>query len=306
MAKIETRNLPYKLVALLLAVILWFNAWDQQNPIVEEVFNIPLEVRNLPSQLVAVEVPVNIQIRVEGRRNIIEEITSRDFQAYVDMSGAELGEHEAHVKVSAPPGVHVVSIIPSKVSLSVDERAKIQLPVEVKIEGSPAAGYKYLSPTVEPAEVIVSGPKTILENVESAHVVVDIGGAKEYFVRILPVVVRGESLDDKFQITVSPSMAKVFVPVVRQGSEKIVPVEVVLTGSPAAGFSVERIVAQPQEVRLFGAETLIKSIDRVRTYPININGKDSGFIISAGIMLPASVDVDTVAVDVFVDIRRNR
>jgi len=306
MAKVETGNLPYKLVALFLALILWFNAWDQQNPVVEEVFNIPLEVRNLPSQLVAVKVPGNIQIRVEGRRNVMEEITSRNFQAYVDMNGAELGEHEAEVEVSAPPGVYVVSVTPSKVTLSVDERAKVQLPVEVEIEGSPAAGYKYLNPTVEPAEVIVSGPKSILKSVENAHVVVDIGGAKENIVRILPVVVRGDSLDDKYQIMVSPSMAKVFIPVVREGLEKRVPVEVILTGAPAEGCTVERVVVQPQEIRIFGHGDVLKNISRLSTYPVNISGKDSGFTTSAGIIIPASVDAETVAVDVFVDIKRNR
>ncbi|NLO89173.1 MAG: hypothetical protein GX088_02425 [Clostridia bacterium] len=304
MAKVETGSLTYKLVAVFLALILWFNAWDQQNPVIEEVFNISLEVRNLPSQLVAVEGPGNIQIRVEGRKNVMEEITARDFQAYVDMNGAKMGEHEVGVEVSAPPGVYVVSVAPSKVILSVDERAQVQLPVKVEIEGSPAVGYKNLSPTVEPSEVIVSGPKSILKRVESAHVVVDIGGANENMVRILPVVVRGESIDDKYQIMVSPSTAKVFVPVVREGLEKRVPVEVILTGAPAEGYTVERVVVQPREIRIFGPGDVLKNISRLSTYPVNVGGKDSGFTTSAGIAVPVLVDAETVAVDVFVDIRK--
>ncbi|KUK10174.1 MAG: YbbR family protein [Clostridia bacterium 41_269] len=179
-----------------------------------------------------------------------------------------LGEHVEKVMVSAPPGVHVVT------------------------------------PVVEPAEVLVSGPESILENVQSAHVEVDTGGAQENFVHILPVVGSGNSLDDKYQIMVSPSMAKVFIPVVMGGFEKRVPVEVVLTGAPAAGYEMKRVVVQPQEIRIFGYRDMLNSINHLSTYPVNISGKDRSFTTSAGIKIPASVDTETVAVNVFVDVKQ--
>jgi len=300
-----SQNLIYKLVAVFLALVLWFNAWDQQNPIIEEVFNVPLEVRELPPSLVVAKLPENVQVRVEGRKNIISEISSRDFHAYVNLKKAEKGEHDVDVKVEVPPGVHLVNITPSKVSVGVDERSEIQLPVVVEIEGNVSPGYKALEPFVEPSEAVISGPKSLLSKVETVSVKVSLSGERDDYVRTLPIMVDGEDLGGRYQVTVSPQTAKVFIPVVPEGAEKVVPVEAVLTGRPAAGYEVGRVVVHPSKMKIFGSREVLERVEYIRTYPLDVTGREDDFTANVGLRVPESVDVSAaVTVDVFVEIRR--
>jgi YbbR domain-containing protein len=65
--------------------------------------------------------------------------------------------------VSLPKGLEVVSIDPSLVQVELDYVDSWRLPVQVDTIGEPAAGARLLSALPTPAEVTVTGPRTVLE-----------------------------------------------------------------------------------------------------------------------------------------------
>lgn len=299
-----SKNTACKLIAIFLALILWFNAWDQKNPVVEEVYSVALEARGLPSALVLAELPSNIQVRVEGRRSAINEINSRDFNAFLDMEDIREGRHELRVEVEIPSGVHLVNIIPSKVWIRIDEQSSIQLPVRVEVAGRTAPGYKAQEPVVEPGEVIISGPKSLLNKVESALVQVNLKDNREDYMQTLPIILAGEGLDGKYSVSVSPEVAKVFVPVVRDPEiYREVPIEVNLIGEPALGYEVNNVSVKPEKINISGTRGAPDMIEYISTLPVDIGGLEEDLSVNIGLDAPESMGLE-MTVEVLVKIEK--
>ena len=302
--RLLSKNTACKLIAIFLALILWFNAWDQKNPIIEEVYSVALEARGLPSTLVLAELPSSIQVKVEGRKSAINEINSRDFSAFLDLEDIREGRHEVKVEVEIPPGVHLVNLIPSKVWIRIDEQSSIQLPIRVEVAGRAAPGYKALDPVVEPGEVIIGGPKSLLNKVESALVQVNLKDNREDYVQTLPVILDGEGLEGKYSITVSPEVVKVFVPVVRDPDiYRAVPIEVNLTGEPAPGCEVVEVSVKPEKINISGTRGTPDMIEYISTSPVDIEGLEEDLSTSVGLDAPESMGLE-VTVDVLVKIEK--
>ena len=59
--KIQSRNIMAKFLAILLATGLWFYVMNEQNPPTEVKRTVPLEVKNLASNYVVVDIPREIK-----------------------------------------------------------------------------------------------------------------------------------------------------------------------------------------------------------------------------------------------------
>lgn len=298
-------NFIYKLVAVFLAVVLWFNASDQQSAVHEQTVTVPLEVRNLPASLVVTELPANVQVHVEGRWGVVDNVDARDFSAFIGLESYSAGKHEAPVEVTVPPGVRLVKVSPSTITVELASVKSVQLPVVADIKGEVAEGFRALTPVIEPAEAIVSGPEVLLNKVRSARVQVNLNNVREDYVKVLPITLNTNREEDYFNMTVNPGMAKVFIPVVREGQTKTVSVNVSVQGVPPKGYSIGRIQVQPQKVEIVGPQDTLEKIESIRTYPINVEERKASFTENVGLEVPAGVEVSRqVGVDVFVEINR--
>ena len=57
----------FKVCAVLCAILLWFYVMETQNPMTEESFTVPVEMRNLSSSLAIPDTNRQVTIRVQGR-----------------------------------------------------------------------------------------------------------------------------------------------------------------------------------------------------------------------------------------------
>ena len=296
------KNLTYKLVAIFLAVVLWMNASDQDTASFrEKVVQVPLEVRSLSSSLVATDLPENVKVRVEGDWGAIDSLDASQFSAFVRLDSYSAGTHEAPVEVTVPPGVRLVEIIPSTVSVQLTEMASVQVPVHLDIEGEPATGFTALTPIIEPAEVIISGPEDVLKKIKYASVKVSLEGFKEGYVKVLPITPVGAG-SDQFQVSVQPSTAKVTISIVQEEETKQVALEVLVEGTPLEGYTVGTVQVQPQQVEISGAPEVIKAITSIKTLPVDVKDRESSFTGKVGLNIPESVQVGQTEASVVVEI----
>ena len=296
------KNLTYKLVAIFLAVVLWMNASDQDTASFrEKVVQVPLEVRSLSSSLVATDLPENVKVRVEGDWGAIDSLDASQFSAFVRLDSYSAGTHEAPVEVTVPPGVRLVEIMPSTVSVQLTEMASVQVPVHLDIEGEPATGFTALTPIIEPAEVIISGPEDVLKKIKYASVKVSLEGVKEGYVKVLPITPVGAGAD-QFQVSVQPSTAKVTISIVQEEETKQVALEVLVEGTPLEGYTVGTVQVQPQQVEISGAPEVIKAITSIKTLPVDVKDRESSFTGKVGLDIPESVQVGQTEASVVVEI----
>lgn len=164
-------NFPLKLVSLVLAVLLWFVIAGEKTS--EMGLSVPVELQNFPKDLELTGDPVDtVEVRLRASPGIIQRLTPGDVSAHIDLVDAREGERIVHLtpdSVRVPFGVTVVKISPSIITLNLERTLQKTVPVRPRLLGRPAPGYEVGEMTTEPAEVRISGPKSRVQEVESAY-----------------------------------------------------------------------------------------------------------------------------------------
>lgn len=287
-----------RILALLMAVLLWVYVTNEQNPVTDMTYNVPLELRDEPPGYVIDGLPGSVNVRVKGTRSVTGAMRGEDFTAYVKLpEDTGVGELELPVQLSAPPGVEVLRVTPRQVRLRVDKLISKSVPVVVSLKGDAAGDSQAGEPLVKPQVVTVRGPSKVLDKITRVGVTVDISGAAGTLERevIVDTGVNG--------VTVSPRRVTVTVPV---GGlpEKNLPVHVVLAGEPAAGYTVTGVTADPPSVRVAGRDDVLRAITSVSTMAVDITGITGDVEKEAVLVLPdgaSSVKPDRVVVTVRVE-----
>lgn len=163
-------NLSLKVVSLVLAFLLWFVIAGEKTS--EMGLSAPVELQNFPKDLELTGDPVNtVEVRLRASPGIMQRLTPGDVSAQIDLAGAHEGERIVHLtpeSVRVPFGVAVVKISPSIITLNLERTLQKTVPVRPRLLGRPAPGYEVAEVTAEPAEVRISGPKSRVQEVESA------------------------------------------------------------------------------------------------------------------------------------------
>lgn len=96
-----------KIICLLMAIVLWFFIINEQNPMSEGSYTVPIVVENLDSQYITSNVPKTVYVRLSGPRNTIINVGPSDIKAYIDLSDAQEGEMSAPVRIEIPAGTEL-------------------------------------------------------------------------------------------------------------------------------------------------------------------------------------------------------
>jgi len=162
-------NLWLKLVALVLALLLWAVAHD---PTVLVPITAALELQNAPENLeMSVEGPTQVEVRVRGPERTVRRLTQADVQVILDLTGVRAGERTFDLtakQVHLPNGVEVVQIEPSQVRLNFDRSATRTVEVRPRVIGSLVTGYHIATVTADPGTINIVGPARRVNNAGEA------------------------------------------------------------------------------------------------------------------------------------------
>ena len=300
-------NFTYKIAALIMAFLLWFYVYQSQNPLTEQVFTVPLEPMNISEDLVLREQNTNIQLRVQGGKKEIDNLTASDIRAYVELSTLEAGEHTLSVRAALPDGIQLVSVTPQEMKVNLDRIENKQVPVTFEISGEfESEGNLLLDPVITPEEVIVYGASTYLDDIETAFVSVDLSTLTTAQTLNLPVQLRdaeGNILTRNVQI--EPASVDIFLPVVSEQPDRVLPVSVSIIGSPAPGYQLSRVVVEPATLRVFGSTQELLNLNSLETVTIDITDFKASSVQQVDVVLPNGITVaDSRTVNVVLEIEK--
>ena len=188
------------------------------------------------------------------------------FVASIDLSGADPQADAVSVAVSVrsvDPRITVISFVPAFVSVRLETVKTKDVPVRVEI-GPHASGLELGVTKVVPETVKVSGPESAIAEVASvrADVAIDPGGLDfDQDVPLIAVDLLGNAVRP---IEVSPATARVTIPVFTDRESRSVPVAPIVTGTPAAGFEIASITADPAIVTVEGDADQLVELDHAR------------------------------------------
>ncbi|MCR4962538.1 MAG: hypothetical protein K6B40_01500 [Firmicutes bacterium] len=296
-------NLLYKISAIILAALLWTYVTASQNPLTEATYTIPIEQRNLSSELALMEQNHQVQIRVQGNSTVIGDLTTKDFAAYIDCTGVLAGEATLQVKVDLPPGVQLVSQSPESIDVTIENVVSEVFSVELKIIGQPAEGFSLMDAMLTPSQITVYGPAERMKQVSAVAVSADVTDAVNSYNQNLSLeVLDASGVNISQWFTIVPNTCNVVIPISASMPEKEVAVSAVVNGQPAAGFQVSQVVVEPSTVRILGDMDTLRSLYYVETQPIDVSGLRESITRTVDLVAENGVTLSTASVTVAIKI----
>ncbi len=195
MFKAFTENWILKLLSLVFALILWFFVIGERR--VEIGFTVPLELKNTPAgMMIANEVPNLVDIRLNGPRTLLMNLTPADISISVDLSDLKPGLtsfKRLEERLNIPSGLKVTRLSPSFVDVKLERVKEKSVPVEVVFAGEPAAGHLIGDVKVAPERVEIEGAESEIKDIPEVRTeAVEVENVKESFTLIVPLDYQGK------------------------------------------------------------------------------------------------------------------
>lgn len=293
------RNLSSLLLALALAVVVWFSAETAANPNIESTRSVPLEIDGLdPNMLVVGNPPAQVRVTLRAPSSVMNSLDSVDgsISAWVDVSGLEAGTYELEVKAKASEiygPVRISQITPQFVTLTLEPLITRSIPVDLEISGEPAIGYQKGIPNHTPTSVTVSGAASLADRVTNALVTLDISEADETIDVDIPILALDANGEPVEGVLINPKEISVTQPIFLQGGYRNVIVKVLTTGQPANGYKLTNITVSPLNVVVFASDPqLVNDLPGfVETEPVDLTGTEDDVDTFVALELPEGVSI---------------
>ena len=280
-------NVMYKLLALFSAVLLWLYVTNQQNPIKDLAFSVPLEIKKMPAKLVVAEQTASVTVRVSGRKQVLDKFSSKDIHAYLNLQNAKSGTNKVNVEVVVPKEMLVVGVSPPTGDVNLTKISAKQVFVELKIVNQPPEGFNILAQSVTPDAVLVSGPQNILFQLSKAEIAVDLTNQKTNYVGTLPVRLYDEKGNDVSDwLKVNPEVAQAFVAISPSIPRKQISVKPIFVGKLPGNRMVTKVVVEPPLVTVTGSDEELNKIYVAETVPIDLSTQENTFTTDVALNLP--------------------
>lgn len=231
--KIFLEDWAMKLVALVITFGLWFGVTVvSRGKESSDRFTVPLNFRLLDNAEVTNAPVQEVEIRVRGLDERIEQIRRNDLVAYVDLSELAPGESvltltPESVSVPLPEGVKVFDLQPSRIAVTIETIIEKEISVKAVTDGTPETGFElYGEPTTLPQKVRVRGPASLVNAINQLLTdKIPLAGRREDFTaRQIPVTVANN------KVTIFNTVVDVFVRIGEKRVER--QISIPIPGSP--------------------------------------------------------------------------
>lgn len=166
--KPSVNNLSLKILAVLLAFLLWIQVASQET--VQMTLAAPVEFLDMPTDLeISNDYPREVEVVLQTDRP--KSFETGRISVMIDMRDAASGAAVVHLNennIRGARGAEIVSITPARLRLQLEETWSKEVDVKATIVGSPAAGYQVSEVRIIPPRVPLSGPQSRIEQVTEA------------------------------------------------------------------------------------------------------------------------------------------
>ena len=194
-----------------LAVVIALGLWVAGHRDVERAVEVPVEFRNIPSDLMVMDNRVDyVVLRLTGPRTLVSTLDAEDLKLGLDLNGTRPGEVSYPLSsgsFSIPRGVTIARITPPVIHLRLEPVSKRMLPVRVRFVNKPPAGQRVAETVVKPQRVSVLGPAEEVSRLVSVETVaIDLEESRSGTTRRVRLSTDGKPLSftpDQVEVTVT-------------------------------------------------------------------------------------------------------
>jgi len=285
-------NWPLKLAAIGLATLLYAGLVASQD---SNTYPGPITV--LPVNQPAGTVITNQWKDVEQIQYIapadLGRLRADDFRATVDLANVKPDGNPVSLRVNVTavdPRVTILDFRPRTIQVVLDTKVSKTVKVIVT-QSEPPPNLQVGEATVTPPEVVVTGPSAAVNLVVNARVTATIDGSGVNVDRdVTPDAVdaAGEVVTG---VNLDPSSVHVKIPVYTNLENRTLPVNPIVTGTPAAGFRIGSVDVSPLVVSVEGDQAQLQDLVAADTAPVPVSGATRDVTSQVAYSLPTGVSV---------------
>jgi YbbR domain-containing protein len=306
-------NLGTLFLAFILSITAWVAAVSTEDPLQEQTFPelVSIEYRDLQTGLTIIgDLPEEAQVSVRAPASVWRNLSLEDIELFVDLSGLEAGVHRVDVQGQVSRrATQITDISPGSFSVTIEPLATKQVDIRTIMTGEPGADYAADEPVLESEQITIQGPRSAVDEVESAQVKIDLNNRQRSIDQQFPLTpvdaqgdaVEGVELDQdtvrvQLQITKRENFRRLVVVPIVQGREEL---------EQEGYYRLARISVEPTEVAVFSEDPVaLEALPGfVQTNPLNIADFTQNTTRSVTLDLPDQFKlVGVQSVDITVEI----
>lgn len=271
LTKLVTNNFGLKVLGAVLAVILWLVIVNAEDPDKSVTFTMPVQITNaeyLEDMGKTYEVLENtdmISFVVTGPRSIVENLSESNFSVTANMENIDATMTMVPVTVTANSYSNQLEISQrtSFMIVNVENLLTEVFRIDAGTQGDLAADCFVDQVTSSVRSVTVSGPESVVEQIDGAQVTLDVSGAAQDVASVEQIMLVDSSGNEVSQDRLILDQTETTV-TARVQMRKNVPLEFDVTGEPAAGYRYTEVSSNVTSVNLEGDPEVLSAMDELQ------------------------------------------
>ena len=253
--------------------------------------NVPVYV-DMDSQLYTVTgLPESVTLRIEGSSSSLLAVAGNASYRVKTPNLNELGtgKHMITLQVTGLPSGVKGTVSPETVEIMMEKKATVELPVSVNVNRSNLPGaYKNGQALVSPARVTISGPESLINQVENVLATVTVPENTKADYTSSVAVQALDATGKPLALKVEPEQVQVRVPITT--NSKKVPLVLTSTGSAGSQYTYQ-LKSDIKEVTILGAQEVL---DRLTAIPVVVDVSQMTKTTTQAVKLTLPTGVDSV------------
>ncbi len=271
MAKRLTENIGLKILAVLIAAVLWLVATNINDPVSKQTYNVPVTIENLnilTNNNKYVEVLDNtdtVRVTVRAARSVLAEISDKNITAVANVEKMTEGNYIPIELSCSKASIEGDNLKGDKdyVRVNIENIKRRQLPISVVVTGEPAEGYMLGGSTTAQNAVMLSGPESVVSTVSTVSVEIDANGATSDVNISLPIHLYDTDGEEITDTRIDKSISDVSTTAVIW-QIKGLPIEYSYTGEPAEGYYVDgNLKSTISYISVAGKASVLKNYQKI-------------------------------------------
>ncbi len=285
--------------ALALALAVWIAAVTAADPDEVRAYPTPIKVEVVgqdPNLVVSGTIPDQVQVSLRAPRSVWDQLIAKpnSIRAILNLSDLSAGEHNLNLQIQVDfRPVRVITISPTSIPLTLEPLVTRTLEVDTSLLGQPATGYQAGDVTLDPKQVIIAGPESLISRVAHLRVTVRLDGIRENVDQSLPIEALDQNNEPVTGISIHPDSVHVTLPVSQLGGFRDMAVKVIVRGQVASGYRLDNISVFPPVITVYSSDPVVVNAlpGVVETQPLDLQGVNDNLTTRLPLNLPAGVSV---------------
>ena len=253
--------------------------------------NVPVYV-DMDSQLYTVTgLPESVTLRIEGSSSSLLAVAGNASYRVKTPNLNELGtgKHMITLQVTGLPSGVKGTVSPETVEIMIEKKATVELPVSVNVNRANLPGaYKSGQALVSPARVTISGPESLINQVENVLATVTVPENTKADYTSSVAVQALDATGKPLALKVEPEQVQVRVPITT--NSKKVPLVLTTTGSAGSQYTYQ-LKSDIKEVTILGSQEVL---DRLTAIPVVVDVSQMTKTTTQAVKLTLPTGVDSV------------